>query len=189
MFFVAPQTRAPGQERQINKPTDNQQRSQRGYKSGKSHFEVRDLGHSKTAKRRLRCARHHRAHKIDTVNRRRYAVQRCRLARQRRNPKRLGAGADQHRRPALFLRRQRKRQLHTRSLGDGNMRVKVDSRTGNISKLARVELKRPLPRQANLYRQIDFVPPRFSSFSHGYPRLAQLHSHGQPGRPQPHCKY
>jgi hypothetical protein len=147
-----------------------------------SGFEVEQVGHglrremrgsaegsSPILRRSLSRAGNHRSHEIDAVDGHCDAVYWRGFARNLRTAKSLGASTDQNGRATLALRRKRKSEFQTRAGLDGNIGVKEDAGTGDISQLPGVILQRAVLGHTDLYRQVNLVASGLSALSHNIP--------------------
>lgn len=124
---------------------------------------------------KLSSAGNHGPNEVDPVDCRRHAINRRKLARNRRRPNGTGARAHQHRRSALALGRQGEGQFNPGPRIDLHMRMKEDPRPRNIPQLGRMELCILLAGQTHLKRQEDLVSSCFSTLSHQSPPEESLH--------------
>src|SRR5271156_1719116 len=126
-------------------------------------------GSSPILRRSLSRAGNHRSHEIDAVDGHCDAVYWRGFARNLRTAKSPGASTDQNGRATLALRRKRKSEFQTRAGLDGNIGVKEDAGTGDVTQLAGVILQWAVFGHTDLYGQVNFVPSGLSALSHNVP--------------------
>jgi|HubBroStandDraft_6_1064221.scaffolds.fasta_scaffold16772_4 hypothetical protein len=126
-------------------------------------------GGSPISRRRLGCAGNDGPHEIDAVYGYCDPINWRGFARDLRAAKSSGAGTDQDGRATLALRRKRKSKFQTRAGLDGNIGVKEDAGTGDITQLPGVIFERAVLGHTDLNRQVDLVASSFSALSHNIP--------------------
>src|ERR1700691_70497 len=91
-----------------------------------------------------------RPDKVDTVDRSGYAIHGRNVAFELRNTQGFGARADQHRRTAVSLGRERKGQLNAGSGLKRDGRLEIDPRSRDVAELSGMEFGGAMARHTNL---------------------------------------
>jgi hypothetical protein len=80
-----------------------------------------------------------------------------------------GAGANQDGCATLSLRRKREGEFQTGAGFDGNVGVKEDAGTGDVTQLPGMEFQRAMLGHTDLYGQVNLVASSLSALSHNIP--------------------
>jgi hypothetical protein len=120
---------------------------------GKNPKKIEGIPKSAQQSRTSLCSRRNdRPDEIEAVDCSGHAVERRDFPRQRVHAKCFGAGSDKDGRAALFFARKREGEFNVRPRIKRNVGMEEDTATGDVAKLARMEVGGTVPRQANLDR-------------------------------------
>ena len=109
--------------------------------------------------------------KVNPVDAGCHAVNRSQLTLKRGDAQGFGTSANQDRGPTVPLGGQGESQLHASTRFNGQARVEVDPRPGDVAKLRCVEFSGPFSRDTHLQGQVNLVSSCFSAFPHVIPQI------------------